>query len=114
MGRLARGIAEVSQGQLPKRGTRTAAVWPKRYSRAPAKCRGHCSAGNAYPLRRLREFNMSRLKHLSRFGQSIWIDYISRRLLTGGGLQRLIVEDGLRGLTSNPAIFEKAITNDEE
>ena len=52
---------------------------------------------------------MSRLKQLSRFGQSIWIDYISRRLLTDGGLQRLIMEEGLRGLTSNPAIFEKAI-----
>jgi len=52
---------------------------------------------------------MSRLKQLSSFGQSIWIDYISRRLLTDGGLQRLIMEEGLRGLTSNPAIFEKAI-----
>jgi len=57
---------------------------------------------------------MSRLKQLSRFGQSIWIDYISRRLLTGGGLQRLIVEDGLRGLTSNPAIYEKAIAGGKE
>ena len=44
------------------------------------------------------------------FGQSVWLDYIRRDLLTGGELKRLIEEDGLRGMTSNPAIFEKAIT----
>ncbi len=49
------------------------------------------------------------LKQLATFGQSIWLDYIRRDLLKGGGLQRLIDEDGLRGMTSNPAIFEKAI-----
>src|SRR3981081_1269714 len=46
---------------------------------------------------------------LQKFGQSIWLDYIRRDLLKGGELQRLITEDGLRGMTSNPAIFEKAI-----
>ena len=46
---------------------------------------------------------------LQKFGQSIWLDYIRRNLLTSGELQRLIDEDGLRGMTSNPAIFEKAI-----
>jgi transaldolase / glucose-6-phosphate isomerase len=46
---------------------------------------------------------------LQTFGQSIWLDYIRRDLLKGGELQRLITEDGLRGMTSNPAIFEKAI-----
>jgi transaldolase len=50
------------------------------------------------------------LKDLLGFGQSVWLDYIRRDLLTGGELQRLIEEDGLRGMTSNPAIFEKAIT----
>jgi transaldolase / glucose-6-phosphate isomerase len=50
------------------------------------------------------------LKQLQSFGQSIWLDYIRRNLLTSGELQRLIDEDGLRGMTSNPAIFEKAIT----
>jgi transaldolase len=50
------------------------------------------------------------LKDLLRFGQSVWLDYIRRDLLTGGELKRLIEEDGLRGMTSNPAIFEKAIT----
>ena len=49
------------------------------------------------------------LKQLITFGQSIWLDYIRRDLLKGGELQRLIDEDGLRGMTSNPSIFEKAI-----
>ena len=52
---------------------------------------------------------VSLVKQLQNFGQSIWLDYIRRDLLTGGELQRLIDEDGLRGMTSNPAIFEKAI-----
>src|SRR5579862_229017 len=50
------------------------------------------------------------LKALLAFGQSPWMDYIRRDLLTGGGLKKYIDEDGLRGMTSNPAIFEKAIT----
>ena len=49
------------------------------------------------------------LKDLLKVGQSVWLDYIRRDLITGGELQRLIQEDGLRGMTSNPAIFEKAI-----
>ncbi len=49
------------------------------------------------------------LKALADFGQSVWLDYIRRNLLTTGELARLIHEDGLRGMTSNPAIFEKAI-----
>src|ERR1700756_1574638 len=50
------------------------------------------------------------LKQLQALGQSVWLDYIRRDLLTGGELKRLIEEDGLRGMTSNPTIFEKAIT----
>ncbi|MGC1106320.1 MAG: bifunctional transaldolase/phosoglucose isomerase, partial [Candidatus Acidiferrales bacterium] len=50
------------------------------------------------------------LKELAKYGQSVWLDYIRRSLLTSGELQRLIDEDGLRGMTSNPSIFEKAIT----
>src|ERR1700688_2836836 len=50
------------------------------------------------------------LKALLGFGQSPWMDYIRRDLLTGGGLKKYIDNDGLRGMTSNPAIFEKAIT----
>jgi transaldolase / glucose-6-phosphate isomerase len=50
------------------------------------------------------------LKALLRYGQSVWLDYIRRSLLSTGELARLIREDGLRGVTSNPSIFEKAIT----
>ncbi len=49
------------------------------------------------------------LKALLGYGQSMWLDYIRRDLITGGGLKKLIEEDGLRGMTSNPSIFEKAI-----
>jgi transaldolase/glucose-6-phosphate isomerase len=49
------------------------------------------------------------LRDLQRYGQSVWLDYIRRNLMTSGELKRLIEEDGLRGMTSNPAIFEKAI-----
>lgn len=49
------------------------------------------------------------LKKLETLGQSIWLDYIRRDLITGGDLHLLIENDGLRGMTSNPAIFEKAI-----
>jgi len=50
------------------------------------------------------------LKGLLEYGQSPWMDYIRRDLLTGGGLKKIIDNDGLRGMTSNPAIFEKSIT----
>ena len=50
------------------------------------------------------------LKDLLKFKQSVWLDYIRRDLMTTGELKRLIEEDGLRGMTSNPAIFEKAIS----
>jgi transaldolase/glucose-6-phosphate isomerase len=54
------------------------------------------------------------LVQLQNFGQSIWLDYIRRDLLKDGELQRLIAEDGLRGMTSNPSIFEKAIADSTE
>src|SRR5437588_9388974 len=50
------------------------------------------------------------LKTLSKYSQSVWLDYIRRSLITSGELDRMIEEDGLAGMTSNPAIFEKAIT----
>ena len=49
------------------------------------------------------------LKQLLKYGQSVWLDYIRRNLIISGELKRLIDEDGLRGMTSNPSIFEKAI-----
>ena len=54
------------------------------------------------------------LKRLGSLGQSIWLDYIRRDLMAGGGLRRLIEEDGLRGMTSNPSIFEKAIVDSHD
>ena len=52
---------------------------------------------------------MNPLHELRAYGQSIWLDYIRRSLITSGELQRLVEEDGLRGVTSNPTIFQKAI-----
>ncbi len=49
------------------------------------------------------------LKRLGELGQSVWYDYIRRDLYTGPGLKKLIAEDGLRGMTSNPTIFQNAI-----
>jgi transaldolase len=54
---------------------------------------------------------VSPVKRLFDFGQSAWLDFIERDLLVSGELTRLIDEWGLRGMTSNPAIFEKAIAN---
>jgi transaldolase len=54
------------------------------------------------------------LKILGTLGQSLWLDYIRRDLITSGQLRRLIEEDGLRGMTSNPSIFEKAIIESHE
>jgi transaldolase len=57
---------------------------------------------------------MNPLKQLLQQGQSIWLDSISRDLIKSGELQRLVTEDGLRGLTSNPTIFEQAIGHGSE
>jgi transaldolase / glucose-6-phosphate isomerase len=54
------------------------------------------------------------LLQIQDFGQSIWLDFIRRRMLTCGELRELIAEDGLRGVTSNPAIFEKAISGSDD
>jgi transaldolase/glucose-6-phosphate isomerase len=54
------------------------------------------------------------LLKLAGFGQSIWLDYIRRHLLSSGELKQLIEEDGLKGVTSNPAIFEKAIGGSQD
>ena len=51
----------------------------------------------------------NQLKKLESLGQSIWLDYIRRDFIAGGELKKLIEEDGLRGMTSNPTIFEKAV-----
>jgi transaldolase / glucose-6-phosphate isomerase len=54
------------------------------------------------------------LRELTNYGQSVWLDYIRRSLLTSRELQHLLDQDGLRGVTSNPAIFEKAIAGSSD
>jgi transaldolase/glucose-6-phosphate isomerase len=54
------------------------------------------------------------LTRLSDLGQSIWMDFLQRGTITSGGLRRYIEDDGVRGVTSNPAIFEKAISGSPE
>jgi transaldolase / glucose-6-phosphate isomerase len=54
------------------------------------------------------------LRTLPEYGQSVWLDFLSRDLFSSGELKRLIAEDGLRGMTSNPSIFEKAIGHGED
>ena len=61
------------------------------------------TAGNSNPLRAL---------HAA--GQSIWLDFLRRGLITGGGLARLISDDGVTGVTSNPTIFARAITGSSD
>src|SRR5918997_1993886 len=53
----------------------------------------------------------SRLHELADLGQSPWIDFLSRELVQSGKLERLIAEDAIRGVTSNPTIFQKAISS---
>ncbi len=55
--------------------------------------------------------NTTPLNHLSKYGQSFWFDNIHRAMLKNGDLKKMIAEDDLRGITSNPSIFEKAITS---
>ena len=54
------------------------------------------------------------LIQLEKLGQSVWLDFINRNLITSGELRRLIEVDGLSGITSNPAIFEKAISESSD
>jgi transaldolase/glucose-6-phosphate isomerase len=54
------------------------------------------------------------LRELQNYGQSVWLDFIRKSLLTSGELEHLIDDDGLRGVTSNPAIFEKAIAGSSD
>ncbi len=57
---------------------------------------------------------MNPLQELGKFGQSPWLDYIRRSLITSGELKRHVEQDGLRGVTSNPSIFEKAMTGSSD
>jgi transaldolase len=53
----------------------------------------------------------SPLQQLSQVGQSVWVDFLSREALRDGTIERLMREDAVVGLTSNPTIFEKAIAD---
>ena len=55
-----------------------------------------------------------RLAKLTEAGVAVWLDQIRRSLIESGELQRLVDEDSLRGVTSNPAIFEKAILGSDD
>ena len=57
---------------------------------------------------------MNNVKQIHSFGQSIWLDFIDRAILNNGKLKSLLEVDGVRGVTSNPAIFEKAITSSSD
>src|SRR5260370_42472953 len=54
------------------------------------------------------------LKTLHEYGQSVWLDFVSRDLLRSGQLTKMVADDGLRGVTSNPSIFEKAIGHGDD
>lgn len=68
-------------------------------------------SGEDRHLRRLAKLTAleNPVRALQIFGQSVWLDYMRHSLVTSGELRRLIEEDGLRGVTSNPTIFEKAV-----
>ena len=57
---------------------------------------------------------MNRMQHIHDLGQSIWLDSFDRKLMDSGELQKLIDEDALCGITSNPSIFEKAVTSSSD
>ncbi|ACS39702.1 bifunctional transaldolase/phosoglucose isomerase [Methylorubrum extorquens] len=57
---------------------------------------------------------MNPLKALQDQGQAVWLDFVARGFMADGHLKKLVEEDGLRGVTSNPAIFEKAIAHSDE
>ena len=56
----------------------------------------------------------NKVKQIHDFGQSIWLDFIDRKFIAEGKLKSLIDDDGIRGVTSNPAIFEKAISSSDQ
>src|SRR5471032_1750906 len=57
---------------------------------------------------------MNSMKHLEACGQSPWLDFLKRSLIEKGELRTMIERDGIKGVTSNPSIFEKAIGESEE
>jgi transaldolase / glucose-6-phosphate isomerase len=58
--------------------------------------------------------SLNPLERLHDFGQAVWLDFLSRRFIAEGGLKKLVETDGLKGVTSNPSIFEKAIAGSSD
>ena len=56
----------------------------------------------------------SRIKSIKTFGQSIWLDFFDRQIMDSGELKKLIDKDGISGVTSNPSIFENAISSSSD
>ena len=94
------GLRRVGAGRAAVRGVQ---VHPR--------ARGGAGTPAAGPAQRAGEERglMNPLVRLGELGQSPWYDYITRDLVASGELARLIADDGLRGMTSNPTIFEKAV-----
>src|SRR5579883_1331002 len=57
---------------------------------------------------------MNPVKELEKHGQAVWLDFLARGFIAKGDLKRLIDDDGVKGVTSNPSIFEKAIGSSDE
>jgi transaldolase / glucose-6-phosphate isomerase len=83
----------------------------------PTAMKRRCRRARARPTKEVAMSNgnandeaVSRLRMLGRLGQSVWLDFIDRAFLASGGLEHLIEQDGVSGVTSNPSIFERAIT----
>src|SRR5215831_11001390 len=87
-------------------------LWRTRdFSVAPRSARSRAGrvSRRSYIVKPIESKAQNPLQSLQTYGQSVWLDYIRRSLITSGELKRLLDEDGLRGVTSNPSIFEKAI-----
>src|ERR1700758_3006303 len=110
MGALYRATRRSSRDEdLWRLGAVEGAAGQIRFYRRPRLCCGQAAVGAeggadmANPLTTLQEY-----------GQSVWLDFVSRDLLKSGGLAKMIAQDGLRGVTSNPSIFEKAIGHGDD
>src|SRR4051812_24537233 len=72
---------------------------------------GMSDAARIHEHRSDEEDPMTTIDRLRELGQSAWLDFLDRKLIASGDLERMIEHDGLRGLTSNPTIFQKAIAS---
>src|SRR3979409_851093 len=63
---------------------------------------------------RTEQGTMNPVKALENYGQSVWLDFLARGFVVKGDLKKLIDTDGVKGVTSNPSIFEKAIGSSDE